>query len=45
MEIIFVLILGSFLGFHVPVTQVHQDCLNGDDAACKVDKKINHYID
>lgn len=44
MEIILIIIFGSFLGFHIPVTQVHQACLNGDDASCKVDKKINPYI-
>lgn len=44
MEILIVLLVGLFAGNNVPLTQVHQKCLNGDQAACEVDKKINPYV-
>ena len=44
MEILIIFLFGSFLGFNVPVTQVHQDCVKGKKEACVVEKKINPYV-
>lgn len=39
---IFIFLLGGLIGYGVPATTVHQDCLKGDQAACVVDQKINY---
>jgi len=44
MEILIVLLVGLFAGNNIPLTQLHQQCLKGDQAACDMDKKINPYV-
>lgn len=45
MEIIIITLFGFFVGYHTPITSVHQGCVKGDKSYCDVDKKINPYID
>lgn len=43
MEILIIgFLLGGLLGYGVPATVVHQDCKQGNQDACSVDKKINY---
>lgn len=34
-------LLGALLGWGIPATVIHQDCIAGDKAACSVEAKIN----
>lgn len=38
---VILLFMGLFIGYQVPMTQIHQDCLKGNKEACEVDKKHN----
>lgn len=38
------LIIGLFVGFNIPQTKLHQECARGNVDACKVEKKINPYV-
>ena len=42
---IILLALGLWVGYNVPLTQIHGECERGYKSACRVEQKINHYVD